>query len=108
MSGIYGLWLKYWARVWKLRKDTERLWGSFDSLELRRSQDDKPVKRDGGRKRPHVIHMEPLFLSATTYSPTHFRVQPGDRSCYAGMRSRLNLGSALMDLPDFVCARRSS
>jgi hypothetical protein len=27
------------------------------------------------RKRPHVIHMEPLFMSATTYSPTHFRVQ---------------------------------
>ena len=27
------------------------------------------------RKRPHVIHMRPLFMSATTYSPTHFRVQ---------------------------------
>jgi len=24
--------------------------------------------------------MEPLFMSATTYSPTHFRVQPGSQS----------------------------
>jgi len=27
------------------------------------------------RKRPHVVHVRPLFMSATTYSPTHFRVQ---------------------------------
>ena len=53
------------------------------SCRFLRSRQRRPIGRNDTqknygprkRKRLHVIHMEPLFMSATTYSPTHFRVQ---------------------------------
>ena len=41
------------------------------------ARDDKPKKEKAPR-----FHMEPLFMSATTYSPTHLRVQY-NRPCRA-------------------------